>query len=88
MLEKVVKAAVRKRLNELGCYQFWFVPFGLGDTTVDCLGCHNSQFFAIECKRPGLKPTLRQAMILNKIKAAGGLVFVIDSVEQAQKLFA
>ena len=87
MLEKTVKAAVRRRLKEVGAYQFWPVQFGLGDVTVDCLGCYKSQFFGIECKAAGKKPTLHQALTLNKIKAAGGLIFVIDSVEEARDLF-
>ncbi len=87
MLEKVVKAAVKKRLKEIGAYQFWFVPFGMGDTTVDCIGCYKGRFFGIETKAPGKLPTLRQKYTIEKIKAAGGLTFVIDSKEAANDLF-
>lgn len=87
MLERTIKAAVKKRLTELGAYQFWFVPFGMGDTTVDCLGCYQGRFFGIETKAPGKLPTLRQKFTLERIKAAGGLVFVIDSKEAANELF-
>jgi penicillin-binding protein-related factor A (putative recombinase) len=87
MLEKTVKAAVKKRLKEIGAYQFWSVPMGLGDTTVDCLGCYRGRFFGIETKAPGKLPTLRQKFTLEKIKAAGGLAFVIDNKEAAHELF-
>ena len=86
MLEKTVKAAVRKRLKELGAYSYWPVPTVWGATAVDILVCYKGRFIAIECKATGRKLLLHQAMTLNAIKAAGGLVFVIDSVEQAQKL--
>lgn len=87
MLEKTVKAAVRKRLKEIGAYQFWSVPFGLGDTTVDVLFCYKGIFGGIETKAPGKHPTLRQKITLEKIKAAGGLTFVIDTTEKADELF-
>jgi penicillin-binding protein-related factor A (putative recombinase) len=87
VLERTIKTAVKKRLTEIGAYQFWFVPFGMGDTTVDCVGCYKGRFFGIETKAPGKLPTLRQKITLEKIKAAGGLVFVIDNVEAANELF-
>jgi len=87
VLEKTVKAAVKKRLKEIGAYQFWFVPFGMGDTTVDCIGCYKGRFFGIETKAPGKLPTLRQKFTLERIKAAGGQTFVIDNVEDAGNIF-
>jgi hypothetical protein len=87
VLERTIKTAVKKRLTEIGAYQFWFVPFGMGDTTVDCVGCYKGRFFGIETKAPGKLPTLRQKYTLEKIKAAGGLTFVIDNVEAANELF-
>jgi penicillin-binding protein-related factor A (putative recombinase) len=87
MLEKTVKAAVRKRLKEIGAYQFWPVQMGLGIRTVDCIGCYRGRFFGIETKAPGKKPTLAQDYTMKLMRAAGALVFVIDSPEQANDLF-
>jgi hypothetical protein len=87
MLEKTVKAAVKKRLKEIGAYQFWPVQMGYGTRTIDCLFCYKGRFGAIECKRPGETPTLIQHLTIESIVAAGGLVFVIDSVEDAGRLF-
>ena len=87
MLEKIVKNAVRKRLKEIGAYQHWPVQMGLGERCLDCHGCYKSRYFAIETKAPGKKPTAIQRITADKIRAAGGLVFIIDSTEAANELF-
>lgn len=87
MLEKTVKTAVKKRLTELGAYQHWPVQNGMGTPCLDCHGCLNGIYFAIETKAPGKKPTPRQELTIAQIRAAGGLVFVVDSTEQARVLF-
>lgn len=87
MLEKTVKAAVRKRLTEIGAFQFWPVMMGFGTRTLDVLGSYKGRFYGIECKRPGEKPTLAQRFTIQKIEAAGGLTFVVDNVEDARRLF-
>jgi hypothetical protein len=87
VLEKAVKAAVRKRLKSLGCYQHWPVQMGMGEPCLDCHGCYDGLYFAVETKAPGKRPTLRQQLTINRIRAAGGLVFIVDSVEQARDLF-
>jgi len=90
MLEKTIKLAVQKRLKELGpdCYSHWPVQLGMGDRCLDCHGCYNGLYFAIECKRPGARPTAIQQYTIEKILAAGGLVYVIDSKEGARALFS
>jgi len=89
MLEKVIKAAVKKRLKELGpeCYSHWPVQMGLGAICLDCHGCYRGVYFAIETKAPGEKPTRLQQATIERIRAAGGLVFVVDSLESARALF-
>jgi hypothetical protein len=86
VLEKTVKAAVRKRLKELGVYQFWPVPMGLGATTLDVLGCYRSHFFAVECKAPGMFITLAQKFTSDAMTKAGGVVLIIDSVDKAKAI--
>jgi penicillin-binding protein-related factor A (putative recombinase) len=87
VLEKTVKAAVKKRLKELGAFQFWPVQMGLGEATLDCLGCYQGKFFSVETKRPGGKLTTRQKFTIVKMREAGALVFVIDNVADARRLF-
>jgi hypothetical protein len=87
MLEKTVKAAVKKRLKEIGAYQHWPVQMGLGERCLDCHGCYLGLYFAIETKAPGQKLTSIQKITANRIRAAGGLVFIVDSTEAADELF-
>lgn len=81
MRERAVKEAVKKALKELGAYQHWPVQNGMGAPCLDCHGCYNGVYFAIETKRPGKKPTERQEFTIEQIVASGGLVFVIDKPE-------
>lgn len=59
------------------------VPGGFGKTTLDYLGCANGQFFAIETKAPGGKPTERQKTTMTAMRRAGAKVFLIDGDTQA-----
>jgi hypothetical protein len=90
LLERIIKLAVKKRLKELGpeCYSHWPVQIGMGDPCLDCHGIYQNHGFAIETKAPGKKPTRLQWMTIEKIQAAGGLVFIIDSLEAARALFS
>lgn len=88
VLERPIKMAVKKRLKEIGAYQHWPVMIGMGEPCLDCHGCYEGLYFAIETKRPGGKPTPMQKATINNILAAGGLVFVIDSLEAACALFS
>jgi VRR-NUC domain len=87
MLEKTIKSAVKKRLKAIGAYQHWPVQMGLGEPCLDCHGCYKSEYFAVETKKPGGKLTARQKITIEKIRDAGGRVFVVDSTEQARDLF-
>jgi len=73
-----VKAAVKKLLAKYRIYGHWPVPCGYGHSTLDYIGCINGYFFGIETKAPGGKPTPRQALVIDQIRAAGGAAFVID----------
>lgn len=86
ILERHVKQALKKRLDELGCYHYWPVPMGIGAATIDCIVCYKGRFIGIETKRPGEKPTPLQKLILEKIKLSGGITFVIDNPDDAAKL--
>lgn len=77
--EGKVKKQVRKLLEHYqGVYRFMPVQNGMGETTLDFLCCFNGRFFAIETKAPGKHLTLRQEGTVEKMKAAGAKVFVVD----------
>jgi len=86
VLESTVKVHVKQRLKELGAYQHWPVQLGMGDRCLDCHGCYQGSYFAIEAKAPGKKPTPIQLFTIEQIRKAGGVVLVIDSVKQADGL--
>jgi hypothetical protein len=81
--EGEVKAKVRKLLAsyEQGMFTYWPVPSGYGRTTLDVLGCYRGQFFAVETKADGKKPTLRQTEALKDIGNAMGKTFVLVGVD-------
>lgn len=62
------------------CYWHKPVQNGMGKPTLDYIGCSHGRYFAIEAKAPGGKPTLRQENTIKEIRAAGGVVFVIDDL--------
>ena len=80
--EGLVKAKVRKILGRYtGMYAYWPVPTGYGKTTLDVLGCYRGQFFVVETKADGKKPTLRQTEELKNIGSAMGKTFVLAGVD-------
>lgn len=81
-----VKLKVKAVLNAYGAYHFWAVQTGFGARTLDCLGCHNGQFFAIETKAPGKSMTEQQEAIAERIEYASGPVFVISDIVDLEAL--
>lgn len=64
------------------------VPTGYGPTMLDFVGNHMGRYFEIETKAPGKHPTDRQTDRINRVRAAKGKVFVIDSAEELKPLKA
>ena len=84
-----VKAKVKKILTEVGAYYAMPVASGYGHAgTPDFLVCYRCQFLAIETKAQGNEPTALQKATMQRIKDAGGRVFVIDetNVDNLRKL--
>ena len=79
--EGEVKAKVKELLKQYGCYQHWPVMNGMGAPTLDCIGCYENYFFALETKAPGKKPTPRQEVTMKAMRDAGAQVFVVDGSE-------
>lgn len=77
MIERDVKKALKAFLTEIGAYQYWPVPMGMGAAAIDCFFCYRGRFYGVETKRPGVaKATLRQNTVLEQIAACGGGVCV------------
>ena len=80
--EGKIKRKVSEFLRSVpDCYYFMPVPGGYGAATLDYIGCYCGEFFAIETKAPGKKPTDRQEATIASIISAGGKVFVIDKAD-------
>lgn len=78
--EGKIKKAVKELLKSYGP-ELWFhmpVLTGYGTPTLDFIGCHRGQFFAVEAKAPGGHVTLRQQMTIDDMREAGAHVMVID----------
>lgn len=84
--EAVVKDKIKKVLKSHGVYYYMSVPYGYGAPTLDFTGCHRGRFFAIEAKAPGKRPTPRQELTAQEMRAAGAAVFVIDGPEGLEEL--
>jgi hypothetical protein len=77
--EAKVKKKVRETLKALGAYYAMPVTGGYGVSGApDFLICWRGQFFGVECKANGNKPTPLQERALQAIKDAGGASIVID----------
>lgn len=81
-----VKRALAPYFGSSELYGWWPVPAGYGENSLDFVGCLNGQFFAVETKARGAKPTALQKQIIRRIELAQGKVFVIDSDEGVEKL--
>lgn len=78
-----VKARVKDVLARHGAriYSHWPVLNGMGKPTLDCVGCVNGWYFAVETKAPGERITPRQYRTRREMESAGATVFVIDATD-------
>lgn len=84
--EGKVKARVKKVLKEFEAYQHWPVQAGYGKPCLDCHGCYNGLYYAVETKAPGKNLTPRQTQTVEEIVDAGGKVFIIGRYKQGQEI--
>lgn len=91
--EGKVKAYLKKRLTEIGAWQYWPVSMGMGAHGIpDCVGCYKGRFFGIETKAPGKRGhkdrgcTKLQIMQLKSIAASGGMAAVVDGPEETDRV--
>ena len=87
--EGKVKARVRRRLAECPIPVYLFMPVqnGMGEATLDFIGCINGQFFAIETKAGRSVMTPRQVATAHRILGASGMVFVLNEDPATWQLF-
>lgn len=78
-LEGGLKAKVKAFLKDRGAYFFMPVPTGYGTPTLDFIGCYKGNFFAIETKAPGKKPTPRQTLTIQQMQTRGAYVVWFDN---------
>lgn len=84
--EGAVKKRTKEALKKYGAYQHWPVLNGMGMPTLDCVGCYNGKFYAIETKAGKLLPTPRQEQTIKEMHKAGAAVFVINEVIGMEEL--
>lgn len=84
--EGKVKAAVKKLLMQYEAYWHCPVQNGMGAPSLDFVGCHRGQYFAVETKAVGNALTARQRATADAIARAGGVVFVVVGVEDIKAL--
>ena len=80
-IKRKIRGVLDNYRNVSNIYTYMPVPGGFGAPSLDYLGCVNGMFFAIEAKRPGGKPTLRQLGTIQMLQSAGAAVFVISDDE-------
>ena len=52
----------------------------------DVICCYQGQFLAFEVKRPGNKPTAIQKATIDKMRQAGGKVYIVHSVGDVREI--
>jgi hypothetical protein len=97
-----VKDAIKKELKSRGFAPaggssdlafptgWYYMPVsnGMGSHGIpDFVGCWEGDFFSIEAKAPGGEPTPMQLRRHEEIRKAGGIILVIDNVEDLRKWF-
>ncbi len=77
--EGKVKAAITKKLKEMGCWYYMPVGSGYGTPTVDYLCAYEGRAFGIEAKAPDKRPTPRQLNTMLFMGKLGVPSIVVDS---------
>ena len=74
-------------LRNAGAYVFNVPGTGMEQRgTADLLICHRGLFIATELKLPGEEPSKLQEYELGRVRKAGGIAAVIESMEELEAL--
>lgn len=82
--EGKVKKEVKRIIAGYGHYIYsnWPVPFGMGTPTLDCFGCVDGDFFAVETKAEKARLTPQQLRTWKAMRDAGAAVFIIEGGDE------
>ena len=88
MKEQTIVDKIKAYLKTIPNLFFWKEHGGQYGTAgiPDIIVCYKGKFITFECKLPGRKPTLLQAITLRKIMLAGGIAVVVTSLDQAKEI--
>lgn len=74
------KLKIKALLKQHGAYWHMPVQNGMGAPSLDFIGCHLGDFYAVEAKAGNKQPTPRQETTIAEMRAAGAAVFVVNEV--------
>jgi hypothetical protein len=88
MKEQNLIDSIKHYLNTVTGLFYWKEHGGQYGTAgiPDIIICYKGKFIAFECKQPGRKPTLLQAITLKKIMLAGGIAIVVTDLKQVKEV--
>lgn len=85
--EKEIEAYLRTRIKKLGGVAYKFTSPGNDGVPDRLVLLPGGQTEFVELKAPGKKPSKLQMVQINRIKALGFKVYVIDSKEKVDMLY-
>lgn len=80
------KQKIKALLKQHGAYWHMPVQNGMGAPSLDFIGCHLGDFYAVEAKAGNKQPTPRQESTIAAMRAAGAKVFVVNEVSGMELL--
>ena len=83
-MKQAIRAVLNKYANHI--YVHMPVPVGYGRPSLDYLCFVCGRGLAIEAKREGGRPTLRQQGAIEEMERAGAKVFIVNSYQKLQEL--
>jgi penicillin-binding protein-related factor A (putative recombinase) len=83
-LERIGAVVLRTNSGHVVTESGAHIQMGAAGTS-DLTACYQGRFVAIEVKKPGNKPTVKQQAYLDRVTAAGGLAFVATSIDDVQE---
>jgi hypothetical protein len=85
-LESVIEKKVCDYAKSLGCLVYKFTSPSRRSVPDRMFIAPGNHVWFIEFKRLGLKPTPGQEVEIAKIRGKGGIVWVVDEVEQGKRI--
>jgi len=83
--EKRIQSEIIEYLNSENIYNVKIIASNTPGTP-DIIACKDSKFIALEVKKIGNYPSIRQEAQFDRIQKSNGKAFVVYSVEDAKKI--